>query len=206
MCLKDDRRRQHPDIPRYSCRFHAMKRASATRAGCDRSGGGAAGDAVPPRDRGRSRRSATSGPTSSHRRKRRGHRRRRHPGDAERQRQGHGPVFIAATSPIPWTQRCCTPSMMCDRRRLARRARPHAVPDNVTLALLPPYSPERQPRRAGLALPTPNAESYRSVVLDDTEAMHRRLLPSMDRTSIARTWIVCVTLCAYPMRVMKVIS
>ena len=44
------------------------------------------------------------------------------------------------------------------------------VPDNVTLALLPPYSPENvQPRRAGLAYLRERFLSLR--VLDDTEAI-----------------------------------
>ena len=61
-----------------------MKRASATRAGCVTGGG--AGASVPP---GRVK-SATRGLHLLRRAP--GHRRRRHPGDAERQRQGHGPV------------------------------------------------------------------------------------------------------------------
>ena len=68
--------------------------------------------------------------------------------------------------------------MMCDGAgRHDERAL--TVPDNVTLALLPPYSPELNPvERVWLY----RRERFLSLrVLDDTEAHHRRLLPSMDR-------------------------
>ena len=86
--------------------------------------------------------------------------------------------------------------MMCDGAGW-HDERALTVPDNVTLALLPPYSPELNPvERVWLYL----RERFLSLrVLDDTEAS-RRLLPSMDRPHpepiVAR---------AYPW-IMKVIS
>ena len=91
--------------PANSCGFR-MKRASATRAGCVTGGGAGA-----------------SVPVGLHLLRRApGHRRRRHPGDAERQRQGHGPVSRTLRRyPGPG----CARRHDVRRRRLARRARPH---------------------------------------------------------------------------------
>ena len=68
--------------------------------------------------------------------------------------------------------------MMCDGAGW-HDERALTVPDNVTLALLPPYSPELNPVERVLALPTrtlpiaPRPRRHRGH--------HRRLLPSMDR-------------------------
>ena len=101
-----------------------------------------------------------------------GHRRRRHPGDAERQRQGHGPVSRHFAD--PWTRMRRRHDVR--RRRLADE-RALTVPDNVTLALLPPYSPELNPASGWLYLANapiaPRPRRHRGH--------HRRLLPSMDR-------------------------
>ena len=108
--------------------------------------------------------SATSGPTSSPPAP--GHRRRRHPGDAERQRQGHGPV-----------SRTLRPrSARHDVGRHDERAL--TVPDNVTLALLPPYSPDVE--RVWLYL----RERFLSPAI-------RRMLPS-DRPHRADHATLCV--------------
>ena len=104
-----------------------------------------------------------------------GHRRRRHPGDAERQRQGHGPVSRTLRRyPGPG----CARRHDVRRRRLARRARPHR-PRQRHLGAVAALQSRTQPRRAGLALPTrtlpiaPRPRRHRGH--------HRRLLPSMDR-------------------------
>ena len=127
-----------------------------------------------------------------------GHRRRRHPGDAERQRQGHGPVSRTLRR---------YPGPGCARRHdvatapVGTTSAPLTVPDNVTLALLPPYSPELNPvERVWLYL----RERFLSLrVLDDTEAIIN---------ACCQAWIDFIaepdrmrTLCAYPW-IMKVIS
>ena len=68
--------------------------------------------------------------------------------------------------------------MMCDGAGW-HDERALTVPDNVTLALLPPYSPELNPvERVWLYL----RERFLSLrVLDRHRGHHRRLLPSMDR-------------------------
>ena len=79
-----------------------------------------------------------------------GHRRRRHPRDAERQRQGHGPVSRTLRRyPGPG----CARRHDVRRRRLARRARPHR-PRQRHLGAVAALQSRTQPRRAGLALPT----------------------------------------------------
>ena len=87
------------------------------------------------------------------------------------------------------------------RRRRLDDERALTVPDNVTLALLPPYSPELNPvERVWLYL----RERFLSLrVLDDTEAI-------ID--ACCQAWIDLIaepdrmrTLCAYPW-IMKVIS
>ena len=91
--------------------------------------------------------------------------------------------------------------MMCDGAGWHDESRPSCVPDNVTLALLPPYSPELNPvERVWLYL----RERFLSLrVLDDTEAI-------ID--ACCQAWIDLIaepdrmrTLCAYPW-IMKVIS
>ena len=82
--------------------------------------------------------------------------------------------------------------MMCDGAGW-HDERALTVPDNVTLALLPPYSPELNPvERVWLylrALPiAPRPRRHRGH--------HRRLLPSMDRPH--REPDRMRTLCAYP--------
>ncbi len=80
-------------------------------------------------------------------------------------------------------------------------ARALTVPDNVTLALLPPYSPElNPPERVWLYL---RERSLSLRVLDDTEAI-------ID--ACCKAWIALIeepgrmqSLCAYPW-IMKVIS
>ena len=93
-----------------------------------------------------------------------------------------------------------TPSSMCDGAGW-HDERALTVPDNVTLALLPPYSPELSPvERVWLYL----RERFLSLrVLDDTEAI-------VD--ACCQAWIDLIaepdrmrTLCAYPW-IMKVIS
>ena len=98
-----------------------------------------------------------------------GHRRRRHPGDA-RQRQGHGPVSRTLRDTLDQDAHAV---MMCDGAGW-HDERALTVPDNVTLALLPPYSPELNPVERVNA----NA-SYRRPRRH--RGHHRRLLPSMDR-------------------------
>ena len=94
-----------------------------------------------------------------------------------------------------------TAVMMFDGAGWSRRARPHRFPNNVTLALVPPYSPELNPvERVWLYL----RERFLSLrVLDDTEAI-------ID--ACCQAWIDLIaepdrmrTLCAYPW-IMKVIS
>ena len=95
-------------------------------------------------------------------------------GDAERQRQGHGPVSRTLRRyPGPG----CARRHDVRRRRLARRARPHR-PRQRHLGLLPPYSPDSTPS-SGFGSTYANA-SYRSAS-STHRGHHRRLLPSMDR-------------------------
>ena len=104
--------------------------------------------------------------------------------------------------PLPWTNLSPPFSavMMCDGAGW-HDERALTVPDNVTLALLPPYSPELNPvERVWLYL----RERFLSLrVLDDTEAI-------ID--ACCQAWIDLIaepdrmrTLCAYPW-IMKVIS
>ena len=126
-----------------------------------------------------------------------GHRRRRHPGDAERQRQGHGPVSRTLRRyPGPG----CARRHDVRRRRLARRARPHR-PRQRHLGAVAALQSRTQPReRVWLYL----RERFLSLrVLDDTEAIIDAcrqawidLIAELDRMR---------TLCAYPW-IMKVIS
>ena len=167
-----------------------MKRASATRAGCVTGGG--AGASVPP---GRVK-SATSGPTSS---------------PPVRPDTGDDvtlvmpsvnakvmDLFLAHFADT--LDQDAHAVMMCDGAGW-HDERALTVPDNVTLALLPPYSPELNPvERVWLYL----RERFLSLrVLDDTEAI-------ID--ACCQAWIDLIaepdrmrTLCAYPW-IMKVIS
>ena len=88
-------RNRHPEGDRRGASRQAptavasgWQRASATRAGCAQPVV-AAGASKCPRD------ASNRLPVGLHLLRRApGHRRRRHPGDAERQRQGHGPVSL----------------------------------------------------------------------------------------------------------------
>ena len=167
-----------------------MKRASATRAGCVTGGG--AGASVPP---GRVK-SATSGPTSS-------------PPCARDTGDDVTLVMPSVNAKVmdlflahfaDTLDQDAHAVMMCDGAGW-HDERALTVPDNVTLALLPPYSPELNPvERVWLYL----RERFLSLrVLDDTEAI-------ID--ACCQAWIDLIaepdrmrTLCAYPW-IMKVIS
>ena len=167
-----------------------MKRASATRAGCVTGGG--AGASVPP---GRVK-SATSGPTSS-------------PPCARTTGDDVTLVMPSVNAKVmdlflahfaDTLDQDAHAVMMCDGAGW-HDERALTVPDNVTLALLPPYSPELNPvERVWLYL----RERFLSLrVLDDTEAI-------ID--ACCQAWIDLIaepdrmrTLCAYPW-IMKVIS
>ena len=144
-----------------------MKRASATRAGL--SPVVAQGRACP-------RDASNRLPVGLHLLRRApGHRRRRHPGDAERQRQGHGPVSRTLRRyPGPG----CARRHDVRRRRLARRARPHRSPTTSPWRCCSLTVPNSTPS-SGFGSTYANA-SYRSAS-STTPRPSSTLLPSMDR-------------------------
>ena len=153
--------------PAHAAERFRMKRASSTRVLCGTAGG--AGASVPP---GRVK-SATSGPTSS-------------PQCAWTAAMT-SPWRCLASTPRSWT---CFPLgladtlvqdahavMMCDRRRLARRARPHR-PRQRHLGAVDALQSRTQPRRAGLDLPT------RTLPIEPRPRRHR----GHGRTRCCQAW------------------
>ena len=135
--------------------------------------------------------SATSG-LHLLRRRAPGHRRRRHPGDAERQRQGHGPVSRTLRRyPGPG----CARRHDVRRRRLARRARPHR--------------PRQRHLGAVAALTVPNSTPSSGFGSTYANASYRSASSTTPALAIidacCQAWIDLIaepdrmrTLCAYP--------